>query len=159
VEGLPKDALVVLIGPAGSGKSTFAARHFQPTAVLSSDAFRAIVSDDPDDQDATADAFRLLYAAVRARLRRGRLTVIDATNVVPSARAAALSVARRYGRPAVAIVFDRPLEVCLAWNAARTGRSVPGATVRHHHRLMERAVPGLASEGFVSVKQVSQLEG
>lgn len=147
----------MLIGPAGSGKSTFAAKHFLPTQVLSSDAFRAMVSDDPTDQDATADAFRLLHAAARARLRRGRLTVVDATNVVPSARSALLSVARRYGRPAVAIVFDRPLEVCLAWNAARGERRVPESTVRHHHRLFERAVPGLADEGFGRIYRVSQL--
>ena len=155
---MPPDALVVLIGPAGSGKSTFAERHFLPTQVLSSDAFRAMVSDDPGDQDATADAFRLLHATARARLRRGRLTVVDATNVVPSARAALLTVAKRYGRPAVAIVFDRPLEVCLAWNAARAERRVPESTVRHHHRLLERAVPGLAGEGFTRVLPVSRLE-
>ena len=35
---IPDYCLVVLIGASGSGKSTFAARHFLPTEVVSSDA-------------------------------------------------------------------------------------------------------------------------
>ena len=43
---IPELSLVVLIGPSGCGKSTFARKHFKPTEVMSSDAFRALVSDD-----------------------------------------------------------------------------------------------------------------
>src|SRR5690606_8646171 len=91
---IPQLALVALVGVSGSGKSTFAARHFRPTQVLSSDTFRAMVADDENDQSATADAFDLLYQVAAARLRRGRLTVVDATNVQPHARAALLKVAK-----------------------------------------------------------------
>ena len=38
---IPDLSLVVLVGVSGSGKSTFAARHFKPTQVLSSDFCRA----------------------------------------------------------------------------------------------------------------------
>ena len=69
VLGIPARALVVLIGPAGSGKSTFAARHFRPTEILSSDAFRALVADDESDQRATPAAFDLLQRALAYRLR------------------------------------------------------------------------------------------
>ncbi|HET9945988.1 MAG TPA: AAA family ATPase, partial [Actinomycetes bacterium] len=44
--GVPALSLVVLIGASGSGKSTFARRHFRSTAVLSSDTFRGLVADD-----------------------------------------------------------------------------------------------------------------
>jgi len=101
---LPSDALLVLIGPSGAGKSTFAARHFSNTQVLSSDAFRGIVSDDPTDQTATDAAFELLHAALGLRLARGRLTVVDATNVEDWARERLLVEARRHRRPAGAIV-------------------------------------------------------
>ncbi|HSI36185.1 MAG TPA: AAA family ATPase, partial [Tepidisphaeraceae bacterium] len=57
---IPELCLVVLIGPSGSGKSTFARRHFKPTEVLSSDYCRGLVSDDDNDQAATADAFDVL---------------------------------------------------------------------------------------------------
>ena len=50
---IPNLSLVVLIGPSGSGKSTFARRHFLPTEILSSDACRAMVSDDENDQAVT----------------------------------------------------------------------------------------------------------
>ena len=53
---LPEFCLVALIGASGSGKSSFARRHFAPTEVLSSDYCRALVSDDESAQDATADA-------------------------------------------------------------------------------------------------------
>ena len=57
---IPDLALVVLIGVSGSGKSTFAARHFGEYETLSSDTFRGWVSDDPNSQESTSDAFEVL---------------------------------------------------------------------------------------------------
>src|SRR5271154_7182504 len=76
---IPELSLVVLIGPSGCGKSTFAAKHFKPTEVLSSDTCRGLVSDDPNDQGATKDAFEVLRFIGSKRLEAGRLTVVDAT--------------------------------------------------------------------------------
>src|SRR3954471_5989980 len=73
---IPELSLVALIGASGSGKSPFARAHFRPTEVLSSDAFRAMVADDENDQAATADAFDSLYYVAGKRLRAGRLTVV-----------------------------------------------------------------------------------
>ena len=72
---VPQLSLVVLVGASGSGKSTFAARHFAPTEVVSSDECRGMVADDPNDQAATGDAFALLHTLVGLRLKRGLLTV------------------------------------------------------------------------------------
>jgi protein phosphatase len=155
---LPAGAMVVLVGPSGAGKSTFAARHFTPTQVLSSDALRGMVSDDPTDQTATDAAFELLHAALALRLARGRLTVVDATNVEPWARARLLALARRHGRPAVAIVFDLPLATCLLRAAARTAHPVPPAAIRRHHARMRTALGGLAAEGFSSVVALASVE-
>ena len=83
---IPKLSLVLLIGPSGSGKSTFARKHFLSTEVLSSDYCRGLVSDDDNDQAATNDAFDVLRYIAGKRLARGRLTVIDATNVQPESR-------------------------------------------------------------------------
>jgi len=83
---IPELSLVALIGPTGSGKSTFARKHFKPTEVLSSDYCRGLVSDDENSQAATNDAFDILYYIARKRLAAGKLTVIDATNVQPEAR-------------------------------------------------------------------------
>jgi predicted kinase len=155
---LPSDAMVVLIGPSGAGKSTFAARQFAPTQVLSSDAFRGMVSDDPTDQTATDEAFELLHAALALRLARGRMTVVDATNVEDWARERLLAMARRHRRPAVAIVFDLPLATCLERAAARTDHPVPAAAIRRHHARMRASLPRLADEGLEPVVVLSAPE-
>jgi predicted kinase len=150
---LPADAAVLLVGPAGSGKSTFATRHFPTDAVLSSDAYRERVAGNRADQSATEAAFRLIHAAADQRLARGLLTVIDATNVRHDARDAIVELADRYDRPLVAIVFDLSVEECLARNANRpSGQVVPPRAVRRQHRLFQRAVPHLAAEGFRVVR-------
>src|SRR5271169_3180408 len=103
---IPKLSLVVLIGPSGSGKSTFARKHFLATEILSSDACRAMVSDNENDQAVTKDAFEVLRFIAGKRLTLGRLTVIDATNVQPEARKPLVEVARQYHCLPVAIVLD-----------------------------------------------------
>lgn len=143
----PPGVLVLLVGPAGAGKSTYAARRYRPTEILSSDVFRALVADDPADQDANADAFRLLHAAARARLRRGLTTVVDATNLTDGARRPLLALAGQFGRPVVAIVFDGPVERALAQNAGRPERVVPDAVVRLHHAQLPAAVTALRRSG------------
>ena len=74
---IPDFALVVLIGPTGSGKSSLAARHFLETEVVSSDRCRALVSDDETCLAATGDAFQIwspeAYAARRTERRASGL--------------------------------------------------------------------------------------
>ena len=145
------DALVLLIGPAGSGKSTWGAARFASSELLSSDAFRFMVAGDATDQEATPDAFRVLHAVARARLRRGLRCVIDATNISRGGRRGSLALAARFGRPAVAIVFDVPLAVTLARNEARLERRVPADVVRRHHGEMPLVRAQLAGEGYARI--------
>src|SRR3954467_4498470 len=105
---IPKLSLVVLIGPSGSGKSTFARKHFLRSEVISSDYCRGLVSDDENDQAATKDAFEVLHFIASKRLARGRLTVVDATNVQPEARAPLVHLARKFHCLPVALVLDIP---------------------------------------------------
>ena len=158
VISLPSDALVVLIGIAASGKSTFAARHFTSTQVLSSDALRALITDSPSAQGATDDAFDLLHRILELRLRRGRLTVVDATNVEDWARAELLTLARRHRRPAVAIVLDVPLPVALERNAARAAPRPPPGALRRQHRWLRDSLHALASEGYAAVHDLTSAE-
>src|ERR1700682_4552353 len=102
---IPKLSLVVLVGPSGSGKSTFARKHFLPTEILSSDACRALVSDEENNQAVTKDAFELLHFIAAKRLALARLTVIDATNVQPESRRPLVALARQYHCLPVAVVL------------------------------------------------------
>jgi len=152
---IPRGALVVLIGAAGVGKTTFAARHFPREAVLSSDAFRAAVGAGEADQSATRPAFAALHRALEDRLARGLTTVVDATNVSPGARAALLTRARRYRTSVVAIVLDLPPNVALARNAARPDRVVPEGAVRRQLRALVRSDDQtLGREGFALIARL-----
>ena len=150
-EELPQGALVVLIGPSGSGKSTFARQHFKPTEVVSSDACRALVADDEADQSATPAAFAVLHCIVEQRLRAGRRTVVDATNVQAKARKPLLDLARRYRRPAVAIVFDLRAETCKEHNRGRTDRVVADFVVDRQRMQAPADASVLTAEGFERV--------
>ncbi|MBI3748154.1 MAG: AAA family ATPase [Chloroflexi bacterium] len=152
---LPDPSVVVLVAAAGAGKSTFAARHFGPAEILSSDAYRAIVSGDEANQRATPTAFRLLHRTLERRLADHRLTVIDATNLERPARREILLRAAAAGVPAIAIVLDLPPAVILARNAGRSSRAVGESVVlRHLARLrasLDRPAPPFDGEGFERV--------
>jgi predicted kinase/predicted nucleic acid-binding protein len=145
------DALVLLIGASGSGKSTFATARFRPTEVISSDGCRALVADDPADMSATDAGFEVLHLIASKRLERGRLTVIDATNVRPEFRAPLIGLAERAGRPALALAFDMPLALCLARNGSRSDRRVPSRAVRDHVEQLHASLGEIRHEGFQQV--------
>jgi protein phosphatase len=148
---LPARCVVVLVGAAGAGKSTLAHRLFEADEVLSSDAFRAMISGDESDQRVSGRAFRALAAALERRLAAGGRAVVDATNLRPSDRRPWLMAARRHGVPALAVILDPPAEEVRRQGLGRR-RVVPGPIVTRHLAAMEvlrRAGLGaLRAEGF-----------
>ncbi|MEU4263069.1 polynucleotide kinase-phosphatase [Streptomyces argenteolus] len=145
-------SLVVLVGASGSGKSTFARKHFRPTEIVSSDFCRGLVADDENDQSASRDAFDVLHYIAGKRLAAGRLTVVDATNVQAESRKQLVRLAREYDVLPIAIVLDLPEEVCLARNAGRPDRAdMPRHVVQRHRRELRRSLRGLEREGFRKV--------
>ncbi|RYB89166.1 polynucleotide kinase-phosphatase [Nocardioides glacieisoli] len=145
---LPSMGLVVLVGVSGSGKSTFARTHFKPTEVVSSDFCRGLVADDETDQSATPDAFDVLHYIVGTRLRRGLLTVIDATNVQRPARASLVKLAREHNVLVDAIVIDVPESLAHERNASRPDRAFGSHVVARQHRDLRRSLGKLTKEGF-----------
>ncbi|MFE0088434.1 polynucleotide kinase-phosphatase, partial [Streptomyces sp. NPDC059016] len=152
-------SLVVLVGASGSGKSTFARKHFKPTEVISSDFCRGLVADDENDQSASGDAFDLLHYIVGKRLAAGRLTVVDATSVQRESRRELVQLARRHDVLPIAIVLDMPEEVCAARNAARPDRAdMPRHVIQRHRRELRRSLRGLEREGFRKVHVLRSVE-
>lgn len=146
---LPAFALVLLIGPSASGKTTFARKHFRPTEVLSSDAFRAMIADDEGAQEATMDAFNALRFVTGRRLARGRLTVIDATNLGAEVRGPFLELGTRFGAPVIAILFDLPPGLCAERNRAH--RQLRPAVLARQQAELRRTRAVVGSEGFAAV--------
>lgn len=155
---IPELSLVVLVGASGSGKSTFARKHFRPTEILSSDFCRALVSDDENSQEATRDAFEILHFITAKRLAAARLTVIDATNVQPEARKPLVAIARQYHTLPVAIVLDMPEKLCHERNRQRADRNFGPHVVRQHRQQLRRSLSRLRDEGFRQVWVLSSPE-
>ncbi len=145
---IPDQSLVVLIGASGSGKSTFAKKHFKPTEILSSDFCRGLVSDDENDQNATKDAFEVLHYIAAKRLAAGKLTVVDATNVQHEARKPLLELARKYHYLSVAIVLNIPAKFCQERNETRPDRNFKPHVVRNQTSQLRRSLRSLKREGF-----------
>ncbi|MEU5535466.1 polynucleotide kinase-phosphatase [Streptomyces sp. NPDC020362] len=152
-------SLVVLVGASGSGKSTFARRHFKPTEVISSDFCRGLVSDDENDQSASRDAFDVLHYIAGKRLAAGRRTVVDATSVQQDGRRQLIELAKKYDVLPIAIVLDVPEEVCAERNAARTDRAdMPRRVIQRHIRELRRSLRHLEREGFRKVHVLRGVE-
>jgi protein phosphatase len=145
---LPDPSLVVLIGPSGSGKSSFARKHFAATEVISSDFCRGLVADDDNDQSATSDAFAVLHFIAGRRLAQPRFTVVDATNVQREARKPLVELARQNDLFPVAIVLDTPEAICQERNRARSDRDFGPHVVRQQRSQLRRSLKGLQREGF-----------
>ena len=155
---IPELSLVVLIGASGSGKSSFARKHFKATEVLSSDVCRGLVSDDENDQSATKDAFEVLHYIAAKRLAAGKLTVIDATNVQPEDRKPLVGLAREYHCLPVAIVLNLPEQLCHDRNSDRPDRNFGSHVVRRQSQNLKRSLSHLQREGFRHIHILNSLE-
>jgi protein phosphatase len=155
---IPELALVVMIGTSGSGKSTFARRHFLGTEILSSDYCRGLVADDENDQGASRDAFEVLNFIAAKRLAAGRLTVVDATNTQPEARKPLIELARRFHCLPVALVLDIPEGICHERNRQRPDRDFGPHVVRNQRSQLRRSLGHLQKEGFRHVTVLRSVE-
>jgi len=155
---IPELSLVVLVGPSGAGKSTFARKHFGPFEAVSSDYCRGLISNDENDQAVSGAAFALLHTILHHRLRRGNLTVVDATNVRPEDRRHLVAIAREHHVLPVAVVFDIPEKVCQARNETRPDRSFGPHVIRNQRSAMKRNLRGLKREGFRHISTFRSVE-
>jgi len=151
---IPRTALVVLCGPAGSGKSTFARRHFQPTQIVSSDHCRALISDNPHNQAVSADAFALFHEIIDRRLKYGRLTVADSTALTREARADLLALADRHDFVPVILLFDTPLDLCIERDRGRP-HPVGPVVIRRQWEQLALARASIHHERFQNIFYLS----
>jgi alkanesulfonate monooxygenase SsuD/methylene tetrahydromethanopterin reductase-like flavin-dependent oxidoreductase (luciferase family)/predicted kinase len=144
---LPDPALVVLVGPAGSGKSVWAAERYRADEVVSSDRLRALVGSGEHDLEASTDAFALLDQIVAARLRRGLTAVVDTLGLDSGRRRGYLELARSNGMPAIAVLVDTDPAECRRRNRTRD-QPVPATALEGQLRRMRAVVAEIGGEGW-----------
>jgi protein phosphatase len=156
---IPRPTLILLCGPSGSGKSSFAARHFPETAIISSDRCRAMISDSVRNQEINPETFGLVHYIARLRLKVGRTTVIDSTAVQDFARRPLLEIARDFGCPSLLLILDVPEEICRARDAARIDPPPVGAAVvTEQYRLFQETLRLAMQEGFSNIVRLTPAE-
>lgn len=155
---IPEFALVLLIGASGTGKSTFAAKHFLPTEVVSSDKARGWVGDDETDQSVTSDAFDIVKAIIEKRLKNRKLTVIDATNVQPTARKSMVALARKWHALPVGIVFKLPEKLAIERNKERPDRQFGPGPVKRQMLDLKRSFRNIKREGIRATHVLNSVE-
>jgi protein phosphatase len=154
---IPDNSLVVLCGSAGCGKSSFAAKHFSPTQVISSDYCRALVSDDEENMSASYRAFKVFRCIIDQRLSLGRLTVADSTALTAGSRRVLIRLGKKHGCQVVLLAFDIPLPLCRKRNLSRT-RKVPEKVLALHRRMLDRTLAKIAGEDFDKIYVLNQKE-
>ncbi|MGH8957721.1 MAG: AAA family ATPase, partial [Acidimicrobiia bacterium] len=114
MDEIPDPALVVLVGPSGSGKSSWAERRYRPEEIVSSDRLRSLVGSGEHDLDASEVAFDILDRVVASRVGRHLTAVVDTLGFDPARRQAHRAAANKAGLPAVAVLFETPEDRCRA---------------------------------------------
>jgi len=144
---IPFNTLVILCGPAGCGKSTFARKFFWETQIVSSDRCRALVSDDENNMHVSGMAFKLFHLLIDMRLSQGRLTVADSTALDRSARLRLKRLAAKHDSHTLLMLFNIPLELCLRQNDSRE-RNVEPAVIKKHMQKLGRAARAITEEEY-----------
>lgn len=154
---IPRQTLIVLCGPAGSGKSTFAQRfverHYaqgcRATTIVSSDYCRALICDEETNQQVNRDTFDLFYYIIQKRMFQRMLTIADSTALVPQTRHKLVEMAQRQRFTSCVIVFNMSLQTCIARDREATrGRVVGERVITYHFKQLQQALQAIPQEGW-----------
>ncbi|MEM7066685.1 MAG: AAA family ATPase [Cyanobacteria bacterium P01_B01_bin.77] len=142
---IPIGSLVLLSGAPGAGKST-ACQHLPPEIVLSSDTLRqtffgtakTLVDGQVADRPLATDD-RLIFATleniVRARIKAGLTTVVDATLISDKERKPFATIGEELGVPVQVIIFNPPVEQVQQQNQQRQCRVPQDVVARFCDRI------------------------
>ena len=145
--GFPDPSLVVLVGASGSGKSTWAAAHFQPNEIVSLAQLRAAVGENRDDPTSTPMAYELLERIVDVRLERGLRVVVDTDGLDDGRRGRWQAAAQARSTPSFAVLFRTDVDICLSRNERRP-HPQPASTIRRQAARAGEITPTIEAEGF-----------
>ncbi|GHO43908.1 AAA family ATPase [Ktedonospora formicarum] len=162
---LPQRSLIVLCGPAGAGKSTFA-QHlvhqnlhagFAPSMVISSDYCRRIIFDDETNQQANRETFDLFHFIITKRMLQNRPTIADSTALTWDARHKLLELAHRHNYLTCLFIFNISPEICLRHEQQRQ-RRVGIDVINYHFGQLQNLLSEYPREGWHQVYQLSEAD-
>jgi predicted kinase len=145
--GVP--CLIVLVGPPGSGKSTWVRRNGRGAVHISQDGLIDAITPDGFDH-----VYRPVYreaenAVARAAIRAGHTVIVDRTNRTRAHRERWLQIAREASCSAAAVVMTTPEALCRERNTKRDGSR--RLSEERMTRMFAALEPVRPDEGFVSV--------
>lgn len=152
---LPRRTLLVLCGPAGCGKSTFASQlvtHSQqlglrPTSIVSSDYCRALICDDERNQEVNRDTFDLFHFIIYKRMLQSVFTIADSTALRADARRRMLGLAHRHDYTACLLIFNIDAATCIQHDQQRA-RSVGAEVITYQMGFMPKVIQDAPLEGW-----------
>ena len=104
---IPLHSLVVLVGPRGSGKTTWAKTHFPMHEIVSLSCLKQQLCGDPNNNDIATEAYKEFFRSCALRLEFGQRAVADATNLKKSDRLQLVQVAESFGVDCYYVVFNK----------------------------------------------------
>lgn len=141
--------LVLLVGPPGSGKSTWAKKNGRRAVHVSQDDLIDAIT-----PDGFAQVYRTIYAAAedavaRAALQYGHTVIVDRTNRTRAHRRRWLAIAREADCPAIAVVMRASFPLCRERNRSRQDRR--RLTEERMERMIAAFEPVRLDEGFAAI--------
>lgn len=141
--------LIVLVGPPGSGKSTWAKQNGRGAVHVSQDDLIGAISPDGFEH-----VYRPIYAAAedaaaRTALERGHTIIVDRTNRTRAHRRRWLAIAGEADCPAIAVTMRASFALCRERNRCRQDKR--RLTEERMERMISAFEPVQADEGFAAL--------
>ena len=136
---------IMLVGIAGSGKSTYARLFIEHRAqtdediiILSSDEVRAELYGDASIQANPAHVFEILNQRTLNALKEGRSVIYDATNLIASRRTQFLTQIKQIAPDCfcACVVCDTPIDECIERQSLRD-RQVPTSAIQRQSKQLQ----------------------
>ena len=146
ISNIPSNAVILLIGVAGSGKTVLTKKAFRnKTLIVSSDECRKEISGNEKDQSVNVQAFELYYKKIEEGILQKKRVIADATNLERYSRKRIYEIAQKNNVPIYALMFNIPLNVIKKQNKIK-GTNIPEYAIERMFDKMKKTYRQIRKE-------------